>query len=110
MHIEWQKRDGMFVAQIGDVTLCASPDRYAKGFTPKAARGTKWRAQCSHWNERTRTLSRYGRDEYSILYDDARSAMRAAEGIYNCARQCPHGELLANRCRACEREHTRETC
>lgn len=79
---EWFAKDGGFYAIKGDVTLVVSPDRFAKALTPKAARGTKWHAQCSHWCERTRTMSRYGRDEYMNLQDNADDAMRLAEDIY----------------------------
>lgn len=82
----WVPKDGGFRCTMpGDVTLVATPDRYAKGLTPKAARGTKWHAQATHWNERTRTSSRYGRDEYLNLQDGAKDAMRLAEDIYRSA-------------------------
>lgn len=83
MRIDWQKNgDGCWVAKIGDITLCASPDRYTR-FGSKAARGTKWHAQVSHWNESTRTMSRYGRDVYMQLCDSAKEAMLLAEQVYN---------------------------
>jgi hypothetical protein len=65
-----------------NVTLAVTPDRYARGLTPKAARGTRWHAQASHWDEATRTMSRYGRDEYLNMQDNADEAMRLAEDIY----------------------------
>lgn len=80
---DWQAVDGGFQAKMPwDVTLVVTPDRYAKGFTPKAARGTKWHSQASHWCERTRTMSRYGRDEYGNLQDTVEAAKRLAEDIY----------------------------
>lgn len=86
MKFDWRPVDGGFQAEApGNVTLVVTPDRYAKGIAPKAARGTKWRAQCSHWDERTRTMSRYGRDEYLNLQDDVKAAMRLAEDIYKAA-------------------------
>lgn len=82
----WIEQDGGFRADApGNVTLIVTPERYAKGFTLKAARGTKWHAQCTHWCERTRTASRYGRDEYLNLQDSAKDAMRLAEDIYRAA-------------------------
>lgn len=66
----------------GDVTLLATPDRLARGLTARPARGTSWRAQCSHWCEATRTMSRFGRDAYADLQPDAKAAMRLAEAIY----------------------------
>ena len=71
-------------AKVGNVTLVASPERTAS-FGAKPARGTKWHAQCSHWNEATRTISRFGRDEYGTLYASRKDAMRAAELIYQDA-------------------------
>ena len=82
MEFNWFPYDGGFRCEKGDVTLNVVPDRFAKGFAPKAARGAKWRAQCSHWHEPTRTMSRYGRDEYMNLQDTAKAAMRLAEDIY----------------------------
>ncbi|QWY83177.1 hypothetical protein [Rhizobium phage RHph_X2_24] len=82
----WIAKDGGFHAEMpGNVTLVVTPDRYAKGLQMKPARGTKWHAQCTHWCDRTRTASRYGRDEYLNLQDDAKAAMRLAEDIYNRA-------------------------
>lgn len=85
MRIDWTKRDGMHVAEIGNITLAATPAQWAKGFIPKAARGSKWRAQCSIWDDATSTMSRYGRDEYMTLYGTAAEAKRAAERIYTDA-------------------------
>lgn len=81
---DWQKDEyGGYQAQMPDnVTLWVSPDRYAKGFTPKPARGTKWRGGANHWDEPKRTVSRFGRDAYTELKDSAKEAMRLAEQIY----------------------------
>jgi hypothetical protein len=65
----------------GDITLSAFPDRLTH-FGTKVARGTFWRAQASHWNEATRTVSRFGRDEYMVKHKTRHDAMRAAERIY----------------------------
>ena len=79
----WFPQDGGFRCKVTEtITLAATPDRYAKGFNPKALRGTKWHAQATHWNEATRTASRYGRDEYLNLQTSAELAMRLAEDIY----------------------------
>lgn len=78
---DWIKADnGVWTAKIGDVTLVASPDRYRFG---KPARGTKWHAAVNHWDERTRTVSRFGRDVYSDLQPTAHDARRLAEQIYS---------------------------
>lgn len=82
MTFDWVEKDGGYRCQIGNITLCVSPDRYAKGFNIKAARGTRWHAQCTNWCERTRTASRYGADVYTDLKDSAREAMRLAEAVY----------------------------
>jgi hypothetical protein len=85
MRIDWQQSDhGCWVAKIGNITLCASPDRLAR-FGTKPARGTKWHAQCSIWDGKY-TISRYGRDVYMDLQDSAKDAMRLAEQVYNEAR------------------------
>lgn len=79
----WFEQDGGYRCHVSEtVTLVVTPDRLAKGLTPKAARGTKWHAQVSHWHEPTRTMSRYGRDEYLNLQDSADLAKRLAEDIY----------------------------
>lgn len=85
MRVDWQKDGAGWRAEIGNVTLFASPDRTANLGT-KAARGTKWRAGVSSWDEPTRTISRYGRDVYGQLCDSAKEAMRLAEVVYNEAR------------------------
>lgn len=81
---DWQKDNhGGYQAQMPDnVTLVVTPDRYAKGFSPKAARGTKWKAGASHWDETTRTLSRFGRDCYNEMKSSREEAMRLAESVY----------------------------
>lgn len=83
MRIKWQKDTYCcWTAKIGDITLFVSPDRTTR-FGTKAVRGTKWRAGVSHWDEQTRTMSRYGRDVYMQLCDSAKEAMRLAEVVYN---------------------------
>jgi len=79
----WEKDGAEYVCRIGEITLWASPVSYAKGFAPKPARGTKWRAGCNHWSESTRCMSRYGRDAYDTLLSSAEEAKRLAETIYN---------------------------
>ena len=81
MNFDWQKGeyDAGFVAKIGNITLCAAPDRVKWG---KAVRGTKWRASVSIFDGKF-TISRYGRDCYDQLCDTAKDAMRLAEQIYN---------------------------
>lgn len=78
----WKPVDAGFQAEMPkNVTLVVIPDRTtAFGMHPK--RGTPWRAQASHWNEATRCMSRYGRDEYNVLHKTRHDAMRAAEQIY----------------------------
>jgi hypothetical protein len=74
-----------FRAQMpGDVTLVVTPDR-TRAFGAKAARGTTWHAQASHWCEATSTMSRFGRDEYAVKHATAKDAIRAAEAIFNDA-------------------------
>lgn len=78
----WNKVNAAYHLEMpGNVTLVASPDR-TMAFGTKPARGTAWRAQASHWDEATRTMSRFGRDEYQILHKTAKDAMIAAERIY----------------------------
>ena len=80
--IAWVPYSAGFRAEMpGDVTLCVEPER-TRAFGTKPARGTAWRASASHWNETTRTISRYGRCEYAVQYAAAKLAMRAAECIY----------------------------
>lgn len=79
----WEKQDGGFRCRVSEtVTLVVTPERLVRGFVPKAARGTKWHAQASRWDETSRTLSRFGRDEYMNLQESAAAAMRLAEDIY----------------------------
>lgn len=79
----WTKNeDGSFIAAFGNVSLHAVPVNYAKGFISKPARGTKWRACVSHWDEATRTMSRFGRDVYMSQLDSAKDAMKLAEEVY----------------------------
>lgn len=80
MKFEWIKQDAQYVAEIGNIVLVASPDRMNYG---KPKRGTKWHAQCSVWDEKTRTMSRYGKDIYCKLFDSYQEAKEAAEEIYN---------------------------
>jgi len=75
----WQKRDAGYVAEVGNITLVATPDRTNYG---KPKRGTKWHAQCSIWDEKTRTMSRYGVDMYGKLFDSHADAKEAAEEIF----------------------------
>lgn len=80
MEFDWVPQDGGFRAYVSaSVTLCVSPDRIKNG---KPSKGTTWRAQATHWNERTKTASRYGRDEYCNTQSSAKDAMRVAENIY----------------------------
>lgn len=82
----WQPNAwGGFSAEMpNEITLVVTPERYAKGFTPKPARGTLWHAQASQWDGKS-TISRYGRDEYGNMQPNAKAAMRLAESIYNDA-------------------------
>lgn len=82
MKFNWEKRGASFHADMpGNVTLVASPDRVTNfGTQPK--RGTKWHAQVSIWDEKTRTISRYGQDVYMQLCDSYKDAMKLAEGVY----------------------------
>lgn len=82
MRIDWQKDGAGWRADIGNITLFASPDRTMR-FGTKAARGAKWRCGVSRWEESTRTVYRFGRDVYSQLCDSAKEAMRLAEAVYN---------------------------
>jgi hypothetical protein len=87
MAFAWEPNSfGGFSAKMpNNVTLVVTPDRLARGFTPKPARGTGWHAQCSHWDEATRCMSRFGRCEYGNLQKTAKDAMRLAEEIYSAA-------------------------
>lgn len=77
---DWTAQDGGFRAIMPDnVTLVVTPDMFRNG---KPARRTKWHAQCTHWNERTATASRFGRDVYMDVQPTAHDARRLAEQIY----------------------------
>lgn len=79
---DWQKVGHGFQAAMPDeVTLVVYPDA-TQGFGTKAKRGTVWRAQASQWDAPTRTMSRFGRDEYGTARKTFKDAMRAAEAIY----------------------------
>lgn len=85
MTFDWVKYEAGFRCEMpGNITLDVFPERYGKGFTPKPARGTKWRAAASVFDGKS-TVLRYGRDEYMNLQDTARDAMRLAEDIYKRA-------------------------
>jgi hypothetical protein len=78
----WTRQDGGFRATLPDnVTLVVTPAHYAR-HSLKPARFTKWHAQCTHWDERTRTATRFGRDVYSDLQPTARDARKLAEAVY----------------------------
>lgn len=79
MKFNWEPRDAGYIAEVGDISLCVSPDRVNYG-RPK--RGTKWHAQVSIWDEKTRTMSRYGQDVYMQLCDSYKDAMKLAEAVY----------------------------
>lgn len=82
MRFDWQKRDAGYFVEVGNVTLLATPDRVNYG---KPKRGTKWHAQCSVWDEKTRTMSRFGKDVYTTLFESHADARAAAESIFNDA-------------------------
>lgn len=83
MPIKWDKlSDGTYRVELGDVSLNAIPVTWKRG---KPARGTKWRACVSHWDAKTRTMSRYGMDVYTTTLDTPKEAMRLAEAVYNAA-------------------------
>ncbi|CAK7259114.1 MULTISPECIES: hypothetical protein [unclassified Shinella] len=66
-----------------NVTLFAVPVHLARhSFTPKPSRGTQWRAGCTHWDEATRTATRFGRDAYNELQPDANTAKSLAGLLY----------------------------
>lgn len=105
MSIKWVQSDGIWRADIANITLYASPDRSKFG---KAARGTKWRAGVSSWDASTRTISRFGRDVYGQVCDSAKEAMKLAEEVYREA-VAGNAKAVRNhdvdpdtlRCRAC---------
>lgn len=87
----WVKEGACYVAHIfnddeglsGDIRLWVVPKDMRYG---KAARGTKWRAGVSIWDERTRTMSRFGRDVYMEICPTFKDAMRLAELVYKEAK------------------------
>ena len=86
MKFEWFPHEAGFRCELpNNVALNVVPERHAKCISPKAARGTKWRAQASIFDGKS-TVSRYGRDEYMNLQETAKDAMRLAEDIYRYAR------------------------
>lgn len=86
MQIKWEQDGVTWKAEMGNITLFATPNQMHR-FQNKPARGTTWRAGCTHWQESTRTASRYGRDAYMETCRTAKEAMRLAESIYNEARK-----------------------
>lgn len=79
----WTKDGAGWRAEMGgEVTLFATPERATGLFSEKPARGTKWHAGVSVWDESTRTISRYGRDVYMTLCDCAKDAKALAESVY----------------------------
>lgn len=89
MRIKWEKEQNGYGAGYranmpNEVTLCVTPDNTTR-FGSKPKRGTTWRASASQWDEATRTMSRFGRDEYSVRHASYKDAMRAAEAIYTSA-------------------------
>ena len=80
------KRDTFagFICEMPDsVTLIASPSRtVSRGLRLRAANNSDWRAQCSVWDESTRTMSRFGRDAWRERAADSSAAKRIAESIY----------------------------
>ena len=88
MRIDWKRAEhgAGWRADVGNnVTLFAAPCALNRR-GDKAARGSTWRAGASHWDENTRTMSRFGRDSYMELCADSKEAMRLAECIWNEAR------------------------
>ena len=81
---EWNKdtNTGGWRAQVGEVQLFAVPLQLKRGFVPTPKPGTAWRSGCSVWNDRTKTLSRFGRDTYTEHVTSAKEAMRQAEQTY----------------------------
>ena len=70
----------------GNVTLFATPDRTKGLFGEQAARGTKWRAGATLWEDSKDgiggTASRFGRDVYGQLCDDAKAAKALATSVW----------------------------
>lgn len=77
--LNWEKREIGFSAIIENVTLSVAPDRVKNG---KPARGTKWRAFISRWDEPSKSSIRFGRDIYNELQNDVKSAIRFAENVW----------------------------
>ena len=76
-----------FVCEMPDnVTLIVSPCRtVSRRLKLAAVRGTKWRAQCSVWEQSTRTMSRFGRDAWREECVDSKAAKSLAQEIYEQA-------------------------
>lgn len=83
--MSWQREGAGWAAHKGDVTLYATPDRTTGVLGDRPARGTKWRAGVSRWDEATRTISRHGRDCYSTLCGSAKEAQQLAEATFAAA-------------------------
>ena len=73
-----------FICEMPDnISLIASPRRtVSRGLKLRAANKTDWQAQCSVWDQSTRTLSRFGRDAWRDHPANADEAKRLAESIY----------------------------
>jgi hypothetical protein len=73
-----------FVCEMpNNVTLIASPRlTRSRGFRLIAAPNTAWQAQCSVWNESTRTISRFGRDAWEEKPVTAKEAKALAQLVY----------------------------
>jgi len=80
------KRDafaGFICNMPNNVFLVVSPSRtVSRGLKLRAANGSDWLAQCSIWNESTRTMSRFGRDAWRERSATPDEAKRLAESIY----------------------------
>lgn len=83
MAVAWVRDGAGWRAEIGVITLYASPEHTTGVLGDKPKRGTTWRAGVSQWDEATRCLSRYGRDCYSDICANANEAMRLAETTFN---------------------------
>lgn len=85
MKYQW-KRDtyaGWICEMPENVTLYASPRRTStRAGKLVAAPGSLWHAQCSVWEDRTRTISRFGRNAWHETPASAAEAKRLAESIY----------------------------
>lgn len=82
---EW-KRDtyaGWVCNMPGNITLAASPRRTTtRNGKLTAAPKSAWSAQCSVWDEATRTMSRFGRDAWRDMPETAEAAKRLAQTVY----------------------------